>query len=115
MWVSCTGQTARPGSVTLHPAAQKKADCPVPGVSQEVGSSSSLPGRLGKHPRHFSSFSLPPCPCLELPVLLVQGRNVANSWRGTTGEVGVLDKSCPGFPGRELAHSLLTLLGFFQR
>lgn len=99
MWVNCTGQTARPGSVTLHPAAQKKADCPVPGVSQEVESSSSLPGRLGKHPRHFLSFSLPPCPCLGLPALLVQGRNVVHGGRRVTEEVGVHAKSCNSFPG----------------
>lgn len=43
-WVRCIGQVSCPGSVMLHPAAQKKADCPVLGVSQEVGSSSSLPG-----------------------------------------------------------------------
>lgn len=41
-WVRRTGRVARRGSVTLQPAALKKADCPVPGLRREVGRGSSL-------------------------------------------------------------------------
>lgn len=47
-WVRCIGRIARRGSVTLQPAALKKADCPVPGVRREVGRGSSLAPGLGE-------------------------------------------------------------------
>lgn len=47
-WVRCVGRISRRGSVTLQPAAQKKADCPVPGVRQEVGRGSSLAPGAGE-------------------------------------------------------------------
>ena len=106
-WVRCIGRISRPGSVTLQPAVQKKADCPVPGVSREVGSSSSLLG-LGKLLVEKTSpafhvlqpHALPPAGAARAPRAGREQsrRRGVGTGRWVAGEVGAGDKSCCHFP-----------------
>lgn len=104
-WVHCIGQIACLGSVTLHPAAQKKADCPVPGVSREVGSCSSLLS-LGRLYTEKASLAFL---VLQLHTLALAGmahtplvgqeQSQQRSVNTRRWMAGAGDKSCHQFPG----------------
>lgn len=117
----CIGQIACLGSVTLHPAAQKKADCPVPSVSWEVGSSSSLPGLGRLYTEKASLAFLVPqthaLPWLGLPVFCMQGKSKASSMVGILGMDG-RGRRCEGINPATSSQGeswlLACLLSFFS-